>query len=170
MRGYMKGIIVAVFSLLAVVLGVLCALKLSERLAAYLLEQGYVSTGWAQIVAYIILFTGVMLLVKMIAKAIESAMKAVMLGWVNKALGGLIYAGLGVVICSTFLWLGREVQLIKPEQIAASKTYEYIEPVAPMVADKVGFVVPMVKNVFGDLSLFFDNVNNILPQHVDTDR
>lgn len=167
-RGYMRGFIVAAFSVLAVVLGIICALKLSERLATYLFEHGYVTNGWAQVVSYIVLFVVVLWAVRLIAKAIESAMKAVMLGWVNKGLGGLLYAFIAALAWSTLLWLGTEVKYITPEQIAASHTYEYIEPLAPWVAEKTGALWPMAKNVFSDLELFFDNVNEYLPEHVGT--
>lgn len=169
-RGYKKGIIVAAFSLLAIVLGIICALKLSERLASYLLSEGYVSSGWAQLISYVVLFIGVVWLVRVIAKAIESAVDVAMLGWVNKSIGGLLYAILAATVCSTILWLGREMQLLSETTIADSKTYEYIEPIAPWIADKVGMVLPFLKNVFADLQTFFNNVNEYLPEHVDTTR
>jgi len=167
-RGYMKGIIVAAFSVLAIVLGIITALKLSELLASYMFEQGWVTSGWAQLISYIVLFIGVVWGVRLLAKAIESAMQAVMLGWVNKGLGGLFYAFIATMAWSALLWLGTEMKIVTPEMIAESKTYEYIQPVAPWVADKVGYLWPMAKKVFSDLELFFNNVNDYIPQHVDT--
>lgn len=167
-RGYMKGIIIAAFSVLALVLGTLAALRLSERLASYLLEEGIVTSGWGQIVSYIILFVGVVLLVRMIAKALEATLKAAMLGWVNKTIGGLLYGLLGAVIWSALLWLGTEMHFVTEQHISESKTYQYINPIAPWVADKVGNLIPMIKNVFADLEVFFSKVNLILPEHVDT--
>ncbi len=169
-RGYMKGIIVAAFSLIAIILGIICALKLSERLAVYLFNEGYVTSGWAQIISYIILFVGVVWLVRIIAKAIESALNVAMLGWVNKSIGGIIYAFLAVTICSSLLWLGSEMQLLSPDLADNSKTYPYIEPIAPWVADKLGVIWPMARDVFADLQNFFNNVNEYLPEHVGTDR
>lgn len=167
-RGYMKGIIIAAFSVLAIALGILASLKLSERLGTYLLEKEIVTSAWAPIVSYAILFIGVVLLVRLVAKAIESAMKAVMLGWVNKLIGGALYAFLGAIVLSALLWLGTETELIEQKHIADSKTYEYITPIAPWVADKVGYVIPMAKSVFADLEQFFQKVNLLLPEHVDT--
>ncbi len=167
-RGYMKGIIVAAFSMLAIILGIICSLKLSETLASYLLEKGYVSDGWAQLVSYIILFATVVLLVRLIAKAIETSMNAVMLGWVNKSMGGLLYSFMAMMAWSTLLWLGNEMKIVKQEQIAESKTYEYVAPISPWVIDKVGILWPMAKEVYADLETFFNNTNEYLPPHVDT--
>jgi membrane protein required for colicin V production len=154
-RGYMKGIIVAAFSVIAILLGFICALKLSSMLAAYLLEKGWVSSGWAQILSYAILFIGIILLVRLIAKAIEKSIESLMMGWVNRALGGVLYAFMAAVIWSSGLWLGNQMHLIEPETIAESKTYEYLAPVAPWFCEKVGLIWPMAKDLFGELQSLF---------------
>lgn len=169
-RGYMKGIIVAAFSVLAILLGILCSLKLSHKLTTYLFEKGIITSGWAPLISYIILFVAIMLLVRLVAKAAESSVEAFMLGWANRSVGGLLYAFLAAVVWSSILWLGNQVQLITPETKAASKTYTYFEPVAPWFYDKVGILWPMAKDVFTDLQGFFSDVNKKLPDHVDTHR
>lgn len=169
-RGYMKGLIVAVFSFLAVILGVICSLKLSERLASYLAENHIIQSGWVQIISYLALFIGVFLIVRFIAKAIESTLKASMLGWLNGLLGGLIYAFMVAVIWSSFLWLCNEMQIIKPETIAASKTYPFFSKLAPWVCDKAGLVWPMAKHLFSDLRNLFNNLDHKTATHVGTAR
>ena len=87
-RGYMKGIIVAVFSVLAITLGIICSLKLSEKLASFLYEKGWVTSGWAQLVSYVLLFVAIVLIVRVVAKAIETSAKALMMGCINSGIGG----------------------------------------------------------------------------------
>lgn len=169
-KGYRKGIIVAICSIIALVLGIICALRLSERLATYLLEKEWVTTGWAQLISYIILFTGVVLLVRLIAKALENAINVVMLGWVNKGIGGILYGLMAAIAISAMLWLVDKMDALPKETIAQSKTYPYLSPIAPWVADKVGLFLPFAKNLFNDLQDFFTHVNEQLPQHVDTPR
>lgn len=165
-RGYMKGFIIAAFSLLAILLGIICALKLSHLLAVFLFDKGIVTSGWAQLVSYVVIFIGVVLLVRLIAKAIETALKIAMLGLVNKLIGGLLYAFMAAVIWSSLLWIGNQMHLITPETIAASKTYSWLAPMAPWVLEHIGSVLPFAKNVFTDLQHFFHSVNQKLPQHV----
>lgn len=168
-RGYMQGVIVALFSVIAFILGIIAALKLSELLASYLFEKGIVTSGWAQLLSYIILFVGVVILVRLLAKAVETALEAVWMGWMNKLLGGIFYAFVNLVIISTFLWLGNASRLIPAEQVAASVTYPYTVALAPWVAEQVGLLWPMSKEVFADLEMFFNNINAYI-QHVDTTR
>lgn len=165
-RGYMKGLIVAAFSMLAILLGILCALKFSQMLSAWLLEKGYVSSGWVQIVSYVVLFIGVVLIVRLIAKLIEKAVEGMMLGMVNKLIGGLLYAFLGAVIWSSFLWIGYHMHIITPETIADSKTCSWLSKLAPWIFEQAGKLIPFVKDTFEKLEHFFDTVNQKPPEHV----
>lgn len=169
-RGYKRGIIVALCSVLAILLGLSCALSLSAKLSIYLLDKGYASSGWAPIISYVVLFIGVVWLVRMLAKLLDSFSSTVLLGWVNKSIGGFLYAGLGMVVYSTMLWLANYAHIIAPETIVASKTYSFIEPIAPWVFEHIGKLLPFVRDSFSDLREFFDGVNQNLPEHVGTLR
>ncbi len=169
-QGYRKGVIVAVFSLLGFVLGMICALKLSHKLAGYLFSAGWVTSAWAQIISYILLFAGVVWLVRLGGQAIQRSFEAVMLGLPNRLVGGLLYAFIGAFIWSSCLWLANQVHALAPETIARSRTYGYLTLVAPWVFAHVGEVMPFAKNIFSDLHHFFDGVNQHLPDHVGADR
>lgn len=164
-RGYMKGIIVAVFSCVSIALGIICSLKLSGLLAQYLLEKGWVNAGWAQIISYAILFTTVMLLVRWVAAALKSSLKLVMLGWADGVFGGLLYAFTAALIWSAALWLGDQMHLISDETKTASRTYEYFIKLAPWVYAHVGAVIPFAKDVFTELELLFEKLNEHVSPH-----
>jgi membrane protein required for colicin V production len=165
-RGWQKGVIVALCSLLAIVLGMLAALKLSGALGIWLMKHGWVTSGWAQIISYVLLFVGVLLLVRLLARAVEGALKMAMLGFINRLAGALLYAFIGAFIWSSLLWVGDHAHLISPEAKAHSRTFGWLSPVAPWVFAKLGAVLPFAKDVFADLSQFFDLVNQHLSGHV----
>lgn len=156
LRGYRKGLIVALFSFVAVLLGVLVALKLSHLLSAWLVEKGVGGT-WAPMVAYVLLFVGVGFLVRRGAKAVEGLTNAVMLGFFNKLAGGVLYALIGTVVWSSLLWLAARIGLVSEETKASSKTYAYLEPLAPAVYAKAGVVLPFARDIFNDLSATLDS-------------
>ncbi len=159
-RGYTRGLIVAAFSVVAILLGMLCALKLSQSFATWLLAKGYTTVGWAPVLSYCILFIGVVLVVRLIAKLLQKAVEGMMLGIVNKLAGGLLYAFVGAVLYSSILWIGARMNLITPEQIAGSKTYSWLSCLAPWFFSAAGALVPFAKDVFANLQHFFDAVNN----------
>lgn len=169
-RGYMKGVIVAAFSLLAILLGVLCALKLSHKLAGWLFSSGLVTSAWGPLISYLILFILVVWMVRLVAKAIEKSTEAVLLGWVNKAIGGVLYAFIAAIAWSTLLYLLNMGHLLPPETLYSSKTYPWVSPLAPWIFDHIGQVWPFAKDLFSDFSSFFDQVNETLPDHVGAHR
>jgi membrane protein required for colicin V production len=158
-RGYMKGLIVAAFSVLAILLGLLCALKLSQSFASWLLANGYISSPWAQVVSYAALFIGVVLLVRMTGRILEKAVEGLLLGTVNKLLGGLLYAFLGTILWSSVLWIGDKAHIISAATIAASKTYPSLAALAPWFFEQAGKLLPFVQDTFAKLEHFFDTVN-----------
>ena len=166
-RGYSKGVVVALFSVLAIILGVIGALKLSGTLASLLFQDGEKGGRWVPFVSYIIVFFLIVWLVRLGAKLIQKSFEAVALGWVNRLTGALLYAFLISFVFSSVLWLFNQMGIIKPETISDSYVYETIEPLAPKVFSLIGTVLPFAKHIFEDLSGFFDNVNQKLPD-VDT--
>ena len=157
LRGYRKGLVVAVFSFVAVLLGVLVALKLSRLLATWLVEQG-AGSAWAPMVAYILLFVGVGFLVRQGARMVEGLTKAVMLGVVNKLAGGVLYALVGAIVWSSALWLAARVGLVSEKTKASSETYAYVEPLAPATFEKASVVLPFARDIFSDLSSTLDSI------------
>ena len=165
-RGYTRGIIVAAFSVIGILLGILIALKLSQSFAAWMLAKGYITSGWAQVISYTLLFIGVVLVVRLIARLLQKAVEGLMLGMVNKLIGGALFAFLGAILWSSFLWIGTRMNMITPETIAASKTYYWLSPLAPWFFEQAGKLIPYVKDTFSGLEHFFDTINQKLPGNV----
>ena len=157
-RGFSRGLIVAAFSVIAILLGLLVALRLSQSLATWMLEKGYTTSGWAPVLSYVVLFVGVVLLVRLLAKMVQRLAEGMMLGIVNKLAGGLLYAFLGAVLYSSVLWIGARANMISPEMIAASKTYSWLSGLAPWFFSFAGHILPFAKDVFANLQHFFDSV------------
>jgi membrane protein required for colicin V production len=158
-RGYMKGIIVAVFSLLGIVLGALCAFKLSGSLSHFLLNKGWVDTRWAFTISYALLFIAAVLLVRWIANLIKRSLQLIMLGWTDKLLGGLLYAFSVALVWSTFLWFAQMLHCISPSTIEDSKTYRYFIVIAPWVYEHIGAMLPFIKESLSEMKTIFDKIS-----------
>ena len=165
-RGYRKGFIVAVFSMLAVLLGIVCSLKLSHSLASFLDAKGIITSSWGLVISYIILFFGALWLVRLGADFIERTFKAMALGFVNKLSGAILYTLSGLIIWSACLWLVNQSHLLSPETTAYSLSYPYLLPIAPWAFDAIGAFLPLARDLFADLERFFSGINQKLPGHV----
>lgn len=164
LKGYQKGLIIAVFSIVAFIIGLAAALKLSTVVAGWLKDSTSLSAKWLPFISFALVFLGVVLLVRLGAKLIEKSFQAVLLGWVNRLGGIVFYAALYIIIFSIFLFYAEKVQLLKPSTIASSQTYSFIQPWGPKVIDGFGKVIPIFKDMFEDLSNFFGGVSSDLPK------
>jgi membrane protein required for colicin V production len=157
-KGLRKGLVVAVFSFLAFVLGLAAAVKLSAVVADYLRESTNISQKWLPALAFVLVFFIVVLLVRLGAKAIEGALNIAMLGWANKLGGILFYALLYLFIFSVILFYSEKLNLVKPQTTQSSVTYEIIRPIGPKVISGLGVVLPFFRDMFTELENFFDGI------------
>ena len=156
-KGYSKGLIVAVFSFAAVIIGLAAALKLSSLVAVWLQKSTSISGYWLPFLSFALVMIGVIFLVKMGAKFVEKTVQFVMMGWVNKLGGIMLYAALYTSLLSVVLFFFDKMSLIKPETFTASKSYWFIQPWATKVIAAFGKIIPMFKDVFEQLETFFEN-------------
>ena len=162
-KGYTKGFIIAVFSLLALVVGVAAAIKFSAVTASWLKSSIHAGTKWLPIIAFIGVFLVVVLLVRLGAKALEKTVELAMLGWANRLAGILLYIVLYMVLLSVGLFYAEKIHLIADKTIADSKTYPFIRPWGPRVVDGIGRVIPFFSNMFHELEAFFAHVSDKIP-------
>ena len=157
-KGFTKGLILGIFSLLAFMIGLAAALKLSVLVAGYLKNSALVSTKWLPLLSFVLVFIVVILLVNIGARLIKKAMQFAMLGWLDKLGGIVLYVIIYIIIFSVFLFYAEKVFLIKRETIAQSQVYQYVAPWGPKVIDNIGNVVPIFKDMFTQLQNFFASV------------
>lgn len=155
-KGFRNGLVLAIFSLLAFIVGLAAAVKLSALVADYLSTETNIRGRWLPALAFLLVFLGVALLVRLGAKAIEGGMRMVMLGWLNKLAGAFFYVALYLLVFSVLLFYAQQLGVIKPSTAALSFTYPLIYPLAPEVIGSLGVVIPFFKNMFAELEAFFD--------------
>ena len=83
-KGYQKGLIIALFSIIAFIVGIAAAVKLSAAVAVYLQDNLSVSAKWLPIISFAVVFLAVVILVRLVEKLFEKTFQMVMLGWINR--------------------------------------------------------------------------------------
>jgi membrane protein required for colicin V production len=158
-RGYQRGLIVGLFSLIAIVIGLAAAIKLSTIVADYIGKAVKISDQWLPLISFAIVFLIVVLLVRLGANAIQKTAETFMLGWVNRLGGIIFYIAIYVTIFSVVLFYAEQIKVIQPATKNKSVTYTYIQPWGPKAINGVGTAVPAFKNMFGHLEEFFGGVS-----------
>jgi membrane protein required for colicin V production len=158
-KGISKGFIVAVFSLLAFIIGLAAALKLSAVVAVHLQEKMNISGYWLPFLAFLIVFIGVVLLVRLGAAVLKKVVTVAFLGWADALAGIILYAVMYLMVFSVILFFATRIHLISAETQTDSHTYSFIEPFGPKVMNLLGKAIPLFSHMFSDLGKFFQNVS-----------
>jgi membrane protein required for colicin V production len=154
-KGYSKGLIVALFSIIGFIVGLAAALKLSAY-AAEKLSSTFNTTGkWLPFISFLIVFLAVVILVNLGGKLVQKSVEMILLGWVNRIGGILLYAFLYSVLLSVFLFYAVQLHFLSAETITDSQVYGYLQPLGPKVINSLGNIVPIFKDMFGQLEEFF---------------
>lgn len=156
-RGYSKGVVVALFAVLSIIIGIFCAIKFSGLIAGLIAKDP--KPFWLPFLSYIIVFVGVVFLVRLGAKAIDKLMKAAFLGFFNRLGGALLYGLLITLVFSSFLWFFDHWNVIKPETKSASRCYHFLIVFAPKTFSLIGMLFPFVKDLFKQFSSIINSVN-----------
>lgn len=157
-KGVSRGLIVAVFSFLAVIIGLAAAIKLSVVVAGWLKNSTNLNKQWLPFLSFAIVIIAVALLVRLLAKLLQKSVESVMMGWANRLGGVVFYVLLYVSVYSVVLFYATQMNVLKPETINLSKCYNIIEPFGPKVVNLVGYLLPVFKNLFSDLEQFFGSL------------
>lgn len=134
-KGYRKGFVIEIASLIALFLGVWGGVNFSDYAAEYLKEWFSISAELLPLIAFAVTFIIIVLLVFLIARMLQKVIKMVALGLVNRIAGlifGIIKVGL---IISIILFLlhetNRKYGFMKPGLTESSLMYEPVRKLAP---------------------------------------
>ena len=154
-KGWRQGLVVAVFSLAAFVIGLAAAIKLSDTVAGWLEDSHGAPARWIPVLAFAIVFIAVAILVRWGARLVEKALDLAMMGWLNKLGGVLLYATLYAIVLSIILFYCVQIRIIPASALESSLVYPHIRSWGPAVIEELGQFIPVFKGMFGRLEDFF---------------
>ena len=132
-KGLRNGLIVAIFSIVGWILGIIAAFKFADVAGGYLQGSVNLSPRILYIISFIVVFLLVMLLVNLGAKLVEKTVELALLGWVNRLGGIFFYVLLYALIFSVMIYFAERVKLISEQTIAASRVYPWVKPIALII-------------------------------------
>jgi len=143
-KGFRKGLIIELASVVALIGGIYVAYFFSDVTANFLLNTFKLSSKYIQAVSFIITFIIVIVLVFMLAKALEAIVKTVSLGLLNKMAGAVFGFFKISIIIGFFLfqltYLDYQKKIISEETKQESFLYE------PLIKITLT-AMPLMKNI-----------------------
>ncbi len=164
--GFRRGFIMAFFGMIGLLLGLILAMKFASWLSPAVASLDFFPSAWIPMISFVLMFIAAVLIIRAIRQAVESLASALMMGGINRILGGLVYAVMGIFIWSTLLWLGHRLYLFSPDLLAETRTFPYLVSLPSLVFEKFGQYWPFVETMLEDLHEYFDQISQKLPEHV----
>jgi membrane protein required for colicin V production len=159
-KGIRKGFVVALFTIIAYIIGLAAALKLSAVVALHLEKNVSVPGKWLPVISFAVVFLVVVIIVSWGGKLIEKSFEMAFLGWANKLAGAAMYLVLYIIIFSILLFYADKIHLLQPASFQQSAVYPYIKPWGPVVIDNFGKIIPFFKDSFASLENFFESISH----------
>ena len=136
-RGFKKGLIHMAASLLALILGIVGAIKLRPLFASLLDSVFTINPDYMNVIAFSVAFVTIVLVVHLLSYVVEKVIKAVALNLVNRLLGMAFGLMVTAFVISMILWplnqVNAEKQIIKPKHIEGSLLYKPLSAFAPAI-------------------------------------
>ena len=158
-KGYQKGFIIAIFSIVAYIVGLAAALKLSATVAVYLQNSMAISGKWLPFLSFALVFILVVFLITLGGKLIEKTFEMALLGWLNRIGGILLFLLLYTIIFSIFLFYAEKIHLFDKDTLLISKVYPFVKPWGPEVMNQFGKILPVFKDMFNQLENYFEHLS-----------
>ena len=126
-RGFTKGLILELASLIALILGVYGALHFSSFTFALLADYVEMDSVYLNLASYGLTFLAIVIAVSLIGKVLTMLVKMVALGFINRMMGALFGAIKALLMLSVLLLLfdgvNKQFGLVKEETLNASLLY-----------------------------------------------
>ena len=142
-RGFKNGLIIEVASLAALILGIFGAIKFSYMTSDFLVEKFEMTTKYLPLISFAITFVVIVIVVHLLAKAMDKLVKAVALGFINRLFGVLFGVVKTAFILSIVLvilnTIDRKAQFLPEDKIEESFLYNPISAFAPLIFRDLNF-------------------------------
>lgn len=136
-KGFTKGLIIEAASIIALGLAMWGAIKFHDLVSVWMNDTMQWHSKYLPLLAFALIFIGVLLIVFGIAKLIETFVKAIALGFVNKLAGavfGMLKFGLILsVLVFVLNAVEQSIRVIPAETKQGSLLYEPVGKIAPLV-------------------------------------
>lgn len=148
-RGYKEGFLMELFSLLAIVLGILGAFKLLGFALIFLADKFDIDEKVLPYVAFGVVFLIIVIIVTLIGRALRLSIDKSFLGRVDEIAGSFLGAIKTVFLISVLMWVLSSLKVSFPEHWTEnSKVAPWVADFAPGLTRWVSQYVPVFKDLF----------------------
>lgn len=158
--GYSKGIIGTVFTLLAYTFGIVAGVKFAPFMTNFL--NDLISDNPLNFIAgFVLSFVFIMIVIRMIAKGLESLLETANINVINKFFGGALLTGAMILLYSVLLWFADSAHLVNQAAKEESRTYAFVEPIPAQAYKVAKQLQPTFEKFWEDAMRMMDRLQDV---------
>ena len=152
LQGYRNGLIKAIISFFSLMIGVVLAFQFAGFIAGQLKIYTKITSYWLPFISFIIVLIGVMLILRWMTGLLQQTADWLMLGWLNKLLGMVLYIFIYGTILSALIYFMALLGVIEKSTMDAALTYNYLAKWWPYFMSKLSEWLPFIKQTLAQFS------------------
>lgn len=148
-KGYKDGALMGLITLLALVLGIFGAFKLTGEGMIFLQDAFHADKETLPYISFLLIFVVIVVLVTWLGKAMRQSIDKTFLGRVDEIFGGLLGAFKTLFMISVLLWIADSFKhSLSNEWTEGSVIYPFTVHLAPGLARWVAQFFPFLQEIF----------------------
>jgi membrane protein required for colicin V production len=158
-QGFNRGIITTLFNIVAYLFGIMLAFKMTPTTSSVLSTLFKSDNPLLPMGAFMVNLGLILFMLRAAAGAMEKALAAAYLGFLNRTIGGAATGLFYVLLFSVLLWFGVKASLVRQDTLDESKLYHaYLEDMPLVAKDLLVRFKPMAVNLWNESAQWMDKL------------
>ena len=152
LQGLRNGFIKALLSFFSFFIGLIVAYQLAGWVASVLKQYTKIESHWLPFISFIIVLLVVLFLIRWVSGLLQQTADLLMLGWLNKLLGIVLYGFIYFTIWSALVYFLQILGVLEAEKMKDAYSYSYLQKWWPYCMEKISHWLPFIKTTIGTFS------------------
>lgn len=152
LQGFKNGLIRAIVSFLSLYIGLILAFQFAGWVANQLKEHTKIASHWLPFIAFLMVLIVVLLVLRWTSSLLQQTAEWLMLGWLNKLLGVVLYGFIYFTMLSAVVYFLQILGVLEADKMKGAYSYAYLQSWWPYCMGKIGELLPSIKHSIATFS------------------
>jgi membrane protein required for colicin V production len=155
LQGIRNGLIKAILSFFSLFIGLIVAYQLAGWVANQLKQHTKIESHWLPFISFVVVLLLVLFLIKWVSGLLQQTAELLLLGWLNKVLGIVLYSFIYITIWSALVYFLQILGVLEAAKMKDAFTYTYLQKWWPYCMEKMSLWLPFIKTTIATFSNTF---------------
>ena len=167
--GYSRGIIKTFFTVVSFTIGLLAAFKMAPAFTKFLEDLTKNDNPLMFIAGFLLSFIIMMVVLRLIARALEGILKSANINFINQLIGGAVLGAIAILVYSTMVWFADKSHMIDQNTKDTSITYIYTKEFPGQMKVVGAQLKPVFTDFWNEALDFMDRMEDMSVQRSEAD-